>query len=66
MSKMTLEAADVPEPWLLCKRCAVQGVSMPAAFTVPAGPPRFEPVLACVDHAAPYKSKKRLTPAPKA
>jgi hypothetical protein len=59
------DPADVPETWRLCKRCAVAGVCTPASHTVPSGPPRFDPQLACAEHAAPYKTKKPLTLATK-
>lgn len=55
-----------PECMRLCKRCAVAGVSTPATHTVPGAPPRHVHILACAEHAAPYKTKRRLTSAPEA
>lgn len=59
------DVTGVPETWRLCKRCAVAGVSTPAAYVVPGAPPRHRDILACEDHALPYKTKRPLRPAPK-
>lgn len=45
---------------LHCKRCAVAGVAMPATHLCPSAPPRYDPVALCADHAAPYKSKRKI------